>query len=97
MTGQRGKWDSEPNRYGDEDNRYPKPTLANQRETPSGWIDAQEWNRIVPAARCKECGNVTWKLSLSGGPQKLYDNKKNGPVHEKGCSRPPGRLDRELL
>ena len=64
-----------------------------KRETPTGWIGAQEWNRIVPAARCKECGNVTWKLSLSGGPQKLVDTKKHGPVHADGCGRPNGKLD----
>ena len=70
-----------------------EPPTRPKRETPTGWIGAQEWNRIVPAARCKECGNVTWKLSLSGGPQKLVDTKKHGPVHEDGCSRPNGKLD----
>lgn len=75
----------------------PDPEEVRSRETPSGWIGAAEWRHIVPAARCRECGRVTWKLSLSGGPQKLMDTKRHGPVHAPGCSKPPGRLDRELL
>ena len=73
-----------------------EPTKPPRRETTSGWIHAREWNRVVPAARCRECGEITWKLSLSGGPQKLVDSRKHGPVHKEGCSKPPGRLDRRF-
>lgn len=43
----------------------------------------------VPAARCRECGVLTWKLSLSGGRKRL------NAVHRQGCSKPPSKFDRE--
>ena len=44
--------------------------------------------KMVPAARCRGCGCVTWKMSIAGGHKKLEH-----PQHAAGCARPMGRLD----
>lgn len=51
-------------------------------------VIVSERKRWVPAARCRECGVITWKLSLSGG------RRRTGFAHRDGCSEPPGRFDR---
>jgi hypothetical protein len=40
------------------------------------------------AARCKECGVVTWHFSQSGGRTRANEE------HAEGCSKPPGKFDR---
>lgn len=47
--------------------------------------DRSAW---VPAARCRECGVVTWKVSMAQGTKRVEDAE-----HVDGCSQPPGRLD----
>lgn len=42
----------------------------------------------VPAARCRACGRVTWRISIASGLSRVKD-----PGHHEGCPRPPGRLD----
>ena len=49
--------------------------------------DRRKW---YPAARCKECGVVTWEVSLARGRREV-----EAPRHEEGCAAPLGRLDLE--
>lgn len=50
-------------------------------------IPFHERTRWVAAARCRECGVVTWKISLSGG------RKQTHKPHRNGCSEPAGKFD----
>lgn len=50
-------------------------------------ITKSDLTRIHPAARCRGCGVVTWKASLSQGQMKIDAR------HRAGCAKPPGRLD----
>lgn len=45
--------------------------------------------QTMPAARCKECRVVTWKVNLVRG---LWRSTEE---HAEGCSRPQGRLDKQ--
>ncbi len=47
-----------------------------------------ERSRLVPAARCRECGAVTWLVNLARGPRRV-----RAPDHDDGCNQPPGRMD----
>jgi hypothetical protein len=60
-----------------------------------------EWGRIRylsdggadrpgPAARCAECGTVTWVLAMNAQIPRAVKN-----AHRKGCGQPLGKLDRE--
>lgn len=60
----------------------PKPPPLEEEEQ----ISKQEQEKTMPAARCRECKNVTWTVSIADG---LTCRGK----HKKGCSKPPGRLD----
>ena len=42
----------------------------------------------TPAARCRECGTLTWVVNLVRGARPV-----SCPDHRPGCSKPPGRLD----
>lgn len=42
----------------------------------------------TPAARCRECGALTWVVNLTHGARPVHN-----PEHTPECSRPPGRLD----
>jgi hypothetical protein len=50
-------------------------------------IPKEEQNRLYPAARCRECWEVTWTVSITHGvrPAKV--------THRQGCSAPLGRID----
>lgn len=52
------------------------------------FINAEEKKRDMPAARCRDCGAITWVVNLSTGARKV-----TGSDHEVGCERPLGRLD----
>lgn len=45
----------------------------------------------VPAARCRGCGVVTWKVSLAQGLE------RTAARHPRACSVPPGRLDLKAM
>jgi hypothetical protein len=52
-------------------------------------VHHREFGRWVPAARCRECSTITWEASIRKG------RRRTGNPHEEGCTRPPGRFDRE--
>ncbi len=49
--------------------------------------DRRTW---YPAARCKECGVITWEVSLARGRRRV-----EAPQHGSECAQPLGRLDLE--
>ncbi len=51
-------------------------------------LERQERERVVTAARCRDCGVETWTMTQSRGTQPIH-----APEHEPGCSVPMGRLD----
>ena len=57
-------------------------------ETEETFIPKEEKKRDMPAARCRDCGTVTWVMNLSTGAWKI-----SAPLHEYGCEKPLGRLD----
>lgn len=50
-------------------------------------ITKSDLTRVHPGARCRCCGVVTWKVSLSQG--QIRTNARHRP----GCPKPPGRID----
>lgn len=55
-----------------------------------GLVGEREKKQDMPAARCRDCGVITWVVNLAVGARKL-DNAE----HEDGCTRPQGRLDKK--
>ncbi len=51
-------------------------------------LEHRERERVVIAARCRDCGVETWTMTQSRGTQPVHS-----PEHESGCSIPMGRLD----
>lgn len=60
---------------------------AKQRLVDATDADRRTW---YPAARCRECGVITWEVSLARGRRRVET-----PRHSKGCSQPLGRIDLE--
>lgn len=54
---------------------------------PEFGIDRADEGRAYNAAKCRECGAVTWVCSIDGG------RRPTRAKHAKGCTEPPGRLD----
>ncbi len=52
--------------------------------------ESQDRRVWYPAARCKECGAVTWQVSQARGRRRV-----EAPRHAEGCTQPLGRLDLE--
>lgn len=50
--------------------------------------DYEDDARYYPAARCRECGAVTYECNLVTGIRPA-----TSPRHHKGCLRPLGRMD----
>ena len=55
-------------------------------------LTLEDERQVMPAARCRRCGVVTWKCSLLNGLTKLEN-----PRHHIGCHTPPSRLDLKLM
>ena len=53
------------------------------------FIDHGDASTSMPAARCRECLTLTWRVSLRSGLWPLPN-----PKHRDGCSQPEGRFDR---
>jgi predicted deacetylase len=55
-------------------------------------LTLEDEQAVMPAARCRRCGVVTWKCSLLKGTWKVKHAS-----HHIGCHAPPGRLDCRVL
>lgn len=50
-------------------------------------ITDSDMAKAMPAARCRECEVVTWRIRLDRGLERL------DPKHADGCAKPVGRVD----
>ena len=60
-----------------------------REQQPRYLLDPSDIAALMPAARCRECGAVTWHVNLVRGLSRAKD------THASGCSRPPGIFDDE--
>ena len=60
-----------------------------EREQEAVHIDPADASSFMPAARCRECLTLTWRVSLTQGLRDVTH-----PQHKLGCSWPEGRFDK---
>jgi len=60
-----------------------------EREQEALYIDPGDFRAMAPAARCKGCGVVTWRVSIAAGLRRM-----DHAEHAEECERPRGRFDR---
>jgi len=57
------------------------------RDEDSPHIPRAEMEAMVPAARCRQCGVITWTVSLVEGVVRSHKD------HTRWCDKPAGRMD----